>query len=100
MRLIRPQPHLCCMQGPPAGREAWSHEATPELVKDLPSIFLLPAVAQDMRKRLSDLYGLRIIADYRSEEDIEELTLREAVRSAAFIVRILGSILPKREKGN
>ena len=84
-------------QIPPVGREAWSHEATPELVTRLPGTILVPPVAQDMRKRLSSLYDLRLVADYQGERDIDELALRSTLRDAAFIIKIANVTLPKNQ---
>ena len=88
---------LYARQIPPAGREAWSHEATPELVTELPGTILAASTAQAVRKRLSSLYDLRLIADYQSRKDVDELVLRPALRDAAFINKIANTTLPKKQ---
>jgi uncharacterized protein (UPF0332 family) len=82
-------------QIPPVEREAWSHEATPALLENVPSRILTPRLQQDLETRLADLYVLRLTADYRSEADIEAVESRSAVRSAAFILKTIGSIFPR-----
>jgi len=85
---------LYAKQSPPEGREAWSHEATPGLLGSMPRTLLTPTRQRDMGNRLSDLYDLRLIADYRGEEDVETAALRAAIRSAAFILKTIGNVLP------
>ncbi len=81
-------------QMPPEGREAWSHEATPDLLGNLSGALLSPSVQKDLGKRLADLYQIRLGADYRGDENIEDSVLRAAVRSASFIVRTIRNIVP------
>ncbi len=84
---------LYAKQVPPAGREAWSHEVTPEALNNLPPK-VVPAVTQgDLERRLRRLYEMRLISDYRSEENITSLDLRIVVRSAAFFLRTVSSIV-------
>jgi len=84
---------LYAKQIPPAGREAWSHEGTPEALNNLPPK-IVPSVTQgDLERRLRRLYEMRLIADYRSEENITPSGLRIVVRSAAFFLRTVSSIV-------
>lgn len=85
---------LYAKQKPPMEREAWSHETTPELLKNLPGKMLVAAMQQNLSARLKDLYNLRLIADYQGEKDIDTDELRAAVRSASFVLKIVDNILP------
>ncbi len=49
---------------------------------------------KDLGKRLSYLYRVRPSADYHGDEDTEEAVVRAAVRSVAFLIRTLRSLLP------
>lgn len=85
---------LYAKQVPPAGREAWSHEVTPEALNNLPPKIVPLAIQEDLESRLSLLYEMRLVADYRSGEGITSLDLRTAVRSAAFFVKTVSTIVP------
>ncbi len=85
---------LYAKQIPPAGREAWSHEATPEALNNLPPKIVPLTIQEDLENRLSQLYEMRLAADYRSKENITPLGLRAAVRSAAFFVKTISTIVP------
>ena len=77
----------------PPGREAWSHEATPDLLSNLPLRMLDSRSQRGMTERLKALYEMRISADYQGEAVINARVLRAAIRQAAFIVKIVNSIL-------
>jgi len=81
-------------QVPPEGREAWSHELTPDLLGNIAGALLSLSMQKDLGKRLSSLYRIRLSADYHGDEDTEEAVVRAAVRSAAFLIRTLRSLLP------
>jgi len=84
---------LYAKQVPPAGREAWSHEATPEALNNLPPKIVPAATQGDLESRLRRLYEMRLVADYRSEENITSSGSRIVVRSAAFFLRTISSIV-------
>ncbi len=79
---------------PPEGREAWGHEATPDLLNDTPSAVLSLTTRRSLTKRLEELYQVRLVADYRGEEDVTAAALRDTVRSAAFIIKTIGTVFP------
>ena len=85
---------LYARQMPPAGREAWSHEATPQAVSRLLPKIVPIAAQEDLESRLNRLYNMRLTADYRSEETVTLSDTRASVRSAAFVVRTISSIVP------
>ena len=79
---------------PPEGREAWSHEATPDLLNDISSTTLTLTTRRGLVKRMEELYQVRLIADYRGEVDVTRAVLRDTVRSAAFIIKTIGTVFP------
>ncbi len=85
---------LYARQVPPAGREAWSHEATPALLRSVSDKVLVRPIQRDLEERLKSLYDLRLIADYQGVEDVEIKQLRAAVRSATFIIKEINDLLP------
>ena len=85
---------LYAKQKTPKGREAWSHEATPDLLKNLPEKMLAVTMQQNLSARLKDLYDLRLVADYQGDKDIDDDELRAAVRSASFVLKIINGLLP------
>ena len=78
---------------PPEDREAWSHEATPALLRNVSDKMLNRARQRDLEERLRSLYELRLIADYQGEEAVSRAGLRAAVRDAAFVLRIVRTIV-------
>ncbi len=78
---------------PPEGREGWSHEATPDLLKNIPLKILNTQRQQSLIERLEILYDLRLSADYHGNAELDN-DVTTAVRSATFIVRIVADILP------
>ena len=85
---------LYARQIPPPEREAWSHDLTPELLRNLPLNVLGSEVQRALTARLKVLYELRLSADYAGAAEVEMLRVPAAVRSAAFILKIVESILP------
>ncbi len=79
---------------PPEDREAWSHEATPDLLWHLAPTTLKQDRRKDMAHRLADLYDLRLIADYVSIAEVEMPSLKTALKDASFIVGIVGDNSP------
>lgn len=84
---------LYAKQKPPMEREAWSHETTPELLKNLPGKMLVVTMQQNVSGRLKGLYNLRLIADYQGEKNVDTNEQRAAVRSASFVLKIVDSVL-------
>ena len=85
---------LYARQIPPEGREAWGHDMTPELLEGLPNRILLPTKRYELAKRVSQLYQLRLDADYHGGETLDKTILRDAVRSAAFTLKALRPLFP------
>lgn len=79
---------------PPNGRETWSHDVTPELVRELPSVMMSESARKDIKQRLEACYELRIVADYISQANVEEAKLRLSLKDASFIVRVASDIFP------
>ena len=84
---------LYARQLPPEGREAWSHEVTPNLLESLPLKTLRSQTQRDLTERLQALYELRLSADYRGDAQLSG-SVTAAVRSAAFALKIVNDILP------
>jgi uncharacterized protein (UPF0332 family) len=82
-------------QSPPDGREAWSHEATPELLKRMSGTVLSLDARKDVALRLAAAYELRVVADYLSAVDLEEAKLKASLKDAGFIIKLVRSILPQ-----
>lgn len=80
---------------PPEDREAWSHDATPDLIRRLAPTALRQDRRKDIAQRLADLYDLRVTADYISLVEVEELSLKTALKNASFIVGVAGNVLPR-----
>lgn len=85
---------LYAKQRPPAGRDAWSHEVTPELLRTTRMSFLDQNKRYNLSARLSVLYKLRITADYEMRAVIGEAASATALKDAHFIVKSVGDILP------
>lgn len=80
---------------PPQGREAWSHDDTPDLVLSQ----LAPVLAsRDVRRRvarmLRGLYELRVRADYHASADVNADALVVARRESGYVVSEARKILP------
>jgi uncharacterized protein (UPF0332 family) len=80
---------------PPEGEEAWSHAQTPDMLR----VHFEPYVRKrDVRKSLasdlSELYKLRIYADYRGRVVIDG-RLAEARRCSNRLVKVASEILPQ-----
>ena len=77
-------------------REAWSHDLTPDLVRD----HFVPVCRSrdrrnDLAHRLGTLYKMRLIADYVSSAALTESNLADARRSAGILVHFATTVLPK-----
>ena len=79
-------------------REAWSHQATPTLLKMTQTSSRSSSWSRNTRnilaKRLSALYKLRLRADYKMSAEISEAALAQALKDATFVVRSIGIALP------
>lgn len=78
---------------PPDGREAWSHEATPELVWKLSGTIISQNARRDIAQRLEASYRLRLNADYISVAEVGEAVLKIALKDASFIARLVEDVL-------
>ena len=74
-------------------REAWSHQATPTLLKTTQTSFWNQNTRNDLSASLSSLYLLRIKADYKVKNDIDGATFVRALKDAALVVRRIGAVL-------
>ncbi len=82
---------------PPEGREAWSHETTPELVRQLPSRLLKPELGKDFALRLAAAYELRLAADYVGNAEVDAAKLRTSLKNTRFISSVVQDILPQKK---
>lgn len=78
---------------PPEDREAWSHEATPGLLRQRLGPVLTRSQCFDMARRLGLLYKLRVEADYISIDGAESKTAAAALKDASFMVKVVREIL-------
>lgn len=78
-------------------REAWTHQATPTLLKTTQASFWTQNKRNDLSARLSVLYLLRVRADYKMKTDMDEAVFARALKEAAIVVRSIGSILSRLE---
>lgn len=77
---------------PPEGREAWSHEATPELFWKLSGTVLTQDARRDASSWLEASYALRVRADYVSVAEVTELALRSSIKDASFILKLANKV--------
>ncbi len=78
---------------PPEDREAWSHEATPDLIRRLASTTIKQDVRRDIAQRLAACYELRVVADYVGIAEVTAFELKGALKDASFIARVAEGIL-------
>jgi len=78
-------------------KEAWSHQDTPRLLRTTQTSFWDKNTRNDLSKRLSTLYLLRLKADYRMRSDINEPTFIRALKDSSIIVRRIGTVLSLRD---
>ncbi len=79
---------------PPAGREAWSHDATPGLLVEKWEPLLILDERQDLARRLKELYKLRINADYVGDVGVDAEAVKDAKKACNFLIKIINRILP------
>lgn len=79
---------------PPDGREAWSHEATPELIWKLAGTIIAQNARKDVAQRLEASYRVRLIADYMSAAEVGKTVLKTSLKDASFIARLVEDVLP------
>ena len=77
---------------PPNGREAWSHEATPELFRRLSGTIISEDARKDIKQRLEASYELRVVADYISQANPEKAKLKLSLKDAAFTVKLADDV--------
>lgn len=80
---------------PPVDREAWSHEATPDLFWRLSPTTIKQDTRKDIALRLTVCYELRLIADYISIVEVREAALKAALKDASFMIGVAGDVLPR-----
>ncbi|HZP83600.1 MAG TPA: HEPN domain-containing protein [Chthonomonadaceae bacterium] len=81
---------------PPDTEEAWSHAVTPQLLEEhFEPLIRSKDRRQNLAYRLSELYKLRILADYRGSKRIDEKQMNAARRDAGYIVKVAERILPE-----
>jgi uncharacterized protein (UPF0332 family) len=80
-------------QLPPVEREAWSHSATPDLVRNLPASIWQRDTRNRIAQDLSRLYDLRILADYNFDNKIDSSVVDRALKSASYIVRTISRVV-------
>lgn len=78
---------------PPAGREAWNHEATPELLVEKWESLLKRDACQDLAQRLKRLYKIRVNADYVGNDETGTNEVREAGKTCNFILKTVNALL-------
>ena len=78
---------------PPDGREAWSHEETPELLVQHLSVVMADRDRRnDLRSRLRILYKVRVSADYISADDVT-MRIDNVRKDAEFLVKVAQGII-------
>lgn len=86
---------------PPESREAWSHESTPQLLKEQ----LKPLIRDNIHRNtlvseLTFLYKLRIHSDYVSDSRILEYTIlvkdkiKEVSKNSRILIGTIEGLLP------
>lgn len=76
----------------PNDHEAWSHEATPDLIRRLSGTIISEDARKDIKQRLEACYELRIVADYIGQVNVEEAKLKVSVKDAAFIAKLANKV--------
>jgi uncharacterized protein (UPF0332 family) len=85
-------------QIPPPKREAWSHEETPQMLREhLKPVVPSRDTRNDLAHRLAMLYKARVTADYVSQEPMTTLALNEARRDAGHIIKSMRYIILPKE---
>ena len=80
---------------PPEDREAWSHDATPDLIRRLVPTIIRQDTRRDIARRLRACYDLRLTADYIGAAEVTASELKIALKDASFIVGVAGDVLPR-----
>ena len=88
---------LYCRMTPPEEREAWSHEDTPDILRD----HITPLVTsrdrrKDLANRLRELYKIRVVADYIGSVPFSEDRVSVARKDAGYIVKFAEKLLVER----
>lgn len=77
---------------PPNGREAWSHDVTPELIRELSGTIISKDARRDIQQRLEACYKLRIDADYIGQINVAEAKLELSLKDTAFIIKLANEV--------
>ncbi len=81
----------------PAGRQAWGHDQTPDLIVDqLAPLLKARDKRNNLARRLERLYKTRIIADYMADTPIRVEGLESVRRDSNYILKVAEKILPER----
>lgn len=78
---------------PPNDREAWSHEATPDLFRQLSGTIVSENARKGIKQRLEACYELRVDADYISQAHVNEAKLKLSLKDAAFVINLANDVL-------
>ena len=78
---------------PPMDREAWSHDATPDLMRRLATTAIKQDTRKDIAQRLAACYELRLTADYVGTAEVTASELKAVLKDASFIARVAENIL-------
>jgi uncharacterized protein (UPF0332 family) len=80
---------------PPTGEEAWGHTTTPEMLAEHFTPYIRSREARKrLGRQLEELYKLRIMADYRGSEKLDD-RIGEARKYSDRLVKVVEEILPK-----
>ncbi len=79
---------------PPENREAWSHEETPELLRQRLRPRLERSQCNDLSNRLGTLYKLRIDADYKTTATLTDIAVTKSIKSVSYFVKTMKFVLP------
>lgn len=80
---------------PPADREAWNHEITPELlVENWAPLVRSRDARQSLAARLRSLYALRVRADYIGGNALEASAASLALRDSGLLINVAARSLP------
>ena len=81
----------------PEGRQAWSHDKTPDLINEQLGLLLqIRDKRNDLTRRLERLYKMRIVADYMADKSVRADNLKIVRRDASYILKVAERVLPER----
>lgn len=81
---------------PPNDMEGWSHGETQDLLRNRTSpVIRSRDLRNNLTTKLSELYKLRIDADYLGDEEINQKKMKTQASSARYIIKFLSEVLPE-----